>query len=101
LLEARAVAGEIDRALVVAQHERLARRFGRHILTEVAVLTVALDHESLHGENPVAAAQRGGGVVDDLLFGRRLRAGAAGERDDSRTKFWSHGFRSAKAFALL
>jgi hypothetical protein len=59
-------------ALVIGEVERLRGGFGRHVLAQVAVDAFALDDERLHREDAIAAAERGGGVVGDLLFRRRF-----------------------------
>src|SRR5258705_12843803 len=45
LLDALAAAGDIDRALVAGDRERLPGGLGRHVLAEVAVRALAFEHE--------------------------------------------------------
>ena len=66
--------GEINDAFESAHDKRLGRPLRRQVLAQVAVGAVAFDDQRLDGEDPVAAAERRRGVVDDLLFGRRPRA---------------------------
>ena len=72
-------AGDVDQASIASNRERLRRRFRRHILPEVAVGTLAFDRQRSDREDPIATAERLGGVVDDLLV-RGARRAAGGNR---------------------
>ena len=82
LFGARPPTGEINRAFESAHDKSLNGPFRRQVLTQVPVGAVAFDDQRLDGEDPVAPAERRRGVVHDLLFDRRARAGADETRCD-------------------
>ena len=94
LLDAHGSAGDVDCAFVALQDEGLASRLGRHVLPEVAVRSFAFDDERLDGEQAIATAERGRGIVDGLLFGRAARAAADG---DCRHEYDERGCTCHKA----